>query len=110
MQVAEPGLTDGVRADRLRVHWVGRGLGKGRVLVVGEGGREAPPGTDATPRSSAVSSGLPSGTLCAHLCRQAFIERWVGGPSTEQVMSAQGGRTHSSALALGFLDGLLSLH
>ena len=80
------------------------------MLVVGEGGREAPPETDATPRRSPMSSGLPSGTLCAHLCRQAFIERWVGGPSTEQVMSAQGGRTHSSALALGFLDGLLSLH
>lgn len=102
MQVAEAGLIEWRQTQgTLRV---GRGLGKGRVLVVGEGGREAPPGTDATLRSSPMSSGLPSGTLFAHLCRLAFIERWVGGPSTE-VVSAQGGRTRSSALALGFLDG-----
>lgn len=106
MQVAEAGLIEWRQTQgTLRV---GRGLGKGRVLVVGEGGREAPPGTDATLRSSPMSSGLPSGTLFAHLCRLAFIERWVGGPSTE-VMSAQGGRTRSSVLALGFLDGLTPL-
>ena len=110
MQVAEPGLTDGVRADRLRVNWGREGLGEGQGASGGGGGEGGPSWNRCHLRSSAVSSGLPSGTLCAHLCRQAFIERWVGGPSTEQVMSAQGGRTHSSALALGFLDGLLSLH
>lgn len=83
------------------------GLGKGRVLVVGEGERPLP-GTDATLRSL-LSSGLPSGTLFAHLCRLAFIERWVGGPSTE-VVSGQGGGLAALRLPLAsWMARLLSL-
>ena len=42
MQVAEPGLTDGVRADRLRVHWGGEGLGEGQGASGGGGGKGGP--------------------------------------------------------------------
>ena len=75
--MAEAGLIEwGERRQTQGTLRVGRGLGKGRVLVVGEGHREAPPGTDAT-LSSPMSSGLPSGTLCAQV--QTGIYREVGG-------------------------------
>lgn len=54
-----------------------------------------------------MSSGLPSGTHCAHLHRLAFIVRHVGGASLEQGMATQGRRTHSlesSAIPHCFLN------
>ena len=82
----------------------GEGPGEGQGASGGGGGQRGPSWNRCHPEELPYVIRAPSGTLFAHLCRLAFIERWVGGPSTE-VVSAQGGRTRSSALALGFLDG-----
>ena len=104
MQVAEAGLIEwGERRQTQGTLRVGRGLGKGRVLVVGEGGREAPPGTDATLRSSPMSSGLPSGILCAQV--QTGIYREVGRRTIHRAGDVSSGQEDSQLCTCPWLPG-----
>ena len=81
----------------------GEGLGEGQGASGGGGDREAPPGTDATLRSSPMSSGLPSGTLCAQV--QTGIYREVGGRTIHRAGDVSSGQEDSQLCTCPWLPG-----
>ena len=104
MQVAEPGLTDGVRADRLRVHWRGEGLGEGQGASGGGGGEGGPSWNRCHPRSSAVSIRAPLwDSLCPPV--QTGIYREVGGRTIHRAGDVSSGREDSQLCTCSWLPG-----